>query len=192
MSTSREYWTKADEDRLITMAAQGKTDRQIADALRRTTRAISHRRVLLGIKKTEKTEQTEPNKSGVSGLFDGTKGAEESRATEREAEEPEDDTGDGSTELEREIRFQITLTDALSNELKAYREQVEDNLATVMERTNELSKDTTLMRDAAHGLTKEVNTFMDRLYIVELWLSQSRFYRLTHSFRRFAEAHRED
>ena len=84
------------------------------------------------------------------------------------------------------------MIDTLSNDLKAYREQIEDNLATVLERTNELSKDATLMRDAAHGLTKEVNSFTDRLYIVELWLSQSRFYRLTHSFRRFAEAHRED
>lgn len=206
MSTSREYWTKADEDRLITMAAQGKTDRQIADALRRTTRAVSHKRVLLGIKKTGQTEQTDPDKSGDSGLIDGTKGAEsgakdaesgakgaeESRATEREAEEPEDDTGDGSTELEREFRFQASVIDTLSNELKAYRGQVEGNLTTVLERTNELSKDATLMRDAAHGLTKVVNTFMDRLYIVELWLSQSCFYRLTHSFRKFAEAHHDN
>ena len=84
------------------------------------------------------------------------------------------------------------MIDTLSNDLKAYRGAIEGNLATVLERTNELSKDATLMRDAARGLTKEVNAFADRLYIVELWLSQSRFYRLTHSFRRFAEAHRED
>lgn len=163
---TKQLWTKEEEDRLIMMAAQGKTNRQIADALRRTERAVAHKYAKLGIKKREPEEL--------------------------KAEEPEDDTGDGSTELERELRFQIALTDAVSNEFRVYREQVEGNLATVLERTNELSKDATLMRDAAHGLTKEVNTFTDRLYIVELWLSQSRFYRLTHSFRRFAEAHRED
>lgn len=163
---TKQLWTKEEEDRLIMMAAQGKTNRQIADALRRTERAVAHKFAKLGIKKREPEEF--------------------------KAEEPEDDTGDGSTELERELRFQIALTDAVSNEFKAYREQVEGNLATVLERTNELLKDATQMRDAAHGLTKEVNAFADRLYIVELWLSQSRFYRLTHSFRKFAEAHRED
>lgn len=163
---TKQLWTKEEEDRLIMMAAQGKTNRQIADALRRTECAVAHKYAKLGIKKREPEEL--------------------------KAEEPEDDTGDGSTELEREIRFQASVIDALSNDLKAYREQVEDNLATVMERANELSKDATQMRDAAHGLTKEVSAFADRLYIVELWLSQSRFYRLTHSFRKFAEAHRED
>lgn len=163
---TKQLWTKEEEDRLVMMAAQGKTNRQIADALRRTERAVAHKYAKLGIKKREPEEL--------------------------KAEEPEDDTGDGSTELERELRFQIALTDTVSNEFKAYREQVESNLVTVLERTNELSKDATLTRDAVHGLTKEVNAFTDRLYIVELWLSQSRFYRLTHSFRRFAEAHRED
>lgn len=163
---TKQLWTKEEEDRLIMMAAQGKTNKQIAAAIGRTERAVAHKYAKLGIKKREPEEL--------------------------KAEEPEDDTGDGSTELEREIRFQASVIDTLSNDLKAYREQIESNLATVLERTNELSKDATLMRDAAHGLTKEVNAFADRLYIVELWLSQSRFYRLTHSFRRFAEAHRED
>lgn len=163
---TKQLWTKEEEDRLIMMAAQGKTNKQIAVAIGRTERAVAHKYAKLGIKKREPGEL--------------------------KAEEPEDDTGDGSTELERELRFQIALTDAVSNEFKAYREQVEDNLTTVLERTNELSKDATLMRDAAHRLTKEVSALADRLYIVELWLSQSRFYRLTHSFRKFAEAHRED
>ena len=39
---TKQLWTKEEEDRLIMMAAQGKTNRQIADALRRTERAVAH------------------------------------------------------------------------------------------------------------------------------------------------------
>ncbi len=84
---TKQLWTKEEEDRLIMMAAQGKTNRQIADALRRTECAVAHKYAKLGIKKRVPEEL--------------------------KAEEPEDETGDGSTELEREIRFQASVIDTL-------------------------------------------------------------------------------
>lgn len=169
----KQFWTKDEMDKLAEMAAQGKTNAQIAAALCRSVGSVAHKRARL-FRDAEQymTEGT------VSRLFEGTAGAPE------DFEEPD---GEGTTELEREIRFQASVIDTLSNDLKAYRGQIEGNLATVLERTNELTQDATLMRDTANGLTKAVNALMDGLYIVELWLSQSCFYRLTHSFRKFRE-----
>ena len=50
---TKQLWTKEEEDRLIMMAAQGKTNKQIAVAIGRTERAVAHKYAKLGIKKRE-------------------------------------------------------------------------------------------------------------------------------------------
>lgn len=45
----RKYWTKEEEDKLMLLCAQGKSEWQIANALKRSPTAIRHKRQRLGL-----------------------------------------------------------------------------------------------------------------------------------------------
>ena len=159
----RNYWTPKEEDKLLVMLAQGRTNAEIGRALGRSETAVAHKIARMGVKRGE-------------------------AAPEADAVEAEDETGEGSTELEREIEFNIKMIDALTNELKASRELIEGDLTAMMERTNELSKDITDLIDESRASMNEIGMLHDRLTVMEEYLSKGRLWRLFHSFKSFREA----
>lgn len=158
----RNYWTPEEEDKLLVMLAQGKTNAEIGRALGRSETAIAHKIARMGVKRGEAAPEAE--------------------------DAGEDETGEGSTELEREIKFHIGIIYTLTNELKASRELIEGDLTAMMERTNELSKDITDLIDESRASMNETGMLHDRLTVMEEYLSKGRLWRLFHSFKNFREA----
>lgn len=168
----KQFWTKDETDKLIVMAAQGKTNEQIAKALCRSVGSVAHKRARL----FRDAEQAE---GSMSGLFEGTAGAIE------EIEEPD---GKGTTELERELKYVKELLDTAANAISHNAEILEHNMATVMERVNELSQRQTVLEDEVAGLKKRTDLLAENVSQINVYLSLGPLYRLFHSFRRFREA----
>ena len=169
----KQFWTKDETDKLVVMAAQGKTNEQIAKALGRSVGSVAHKRARM-FRDAEQymTEGT------VSRLFEGSAGAIE------EIEEPD---GEGTTELERELKYVQELLDAATNAISHNAEILEHNMATVMERVNELSQRQTVLEDEVAGLKKRTDLIAENVSQVNVYLSLGPLYRLFHSFRKFRE-----
>lgn len=159
----RNYWTPEEEDKLLVMLAQGRTNAEIGRALGRSLRAVAHKVSRMGVKRRE-------------------------AAPEADAAEAEDETGKGSTELERELAYKSEMIDRMVKELTAQRDMIEGNMAAIMERTNELSKDITDLIDESRASMNEIGMLHDRLTVMEEYLSKGRLWRLFHSFKSFREA----
>lgn len=143
-----KLWTKEEEDELLMLIAQGKTNEQIAAKLGRTKSAVAHKR---------------------GSLF------------------KEDPDGEGGTEIERELNYVQELLDEAVKTINANAGILEKNMAAMMERTNELSKEKTVMEDRLTALEKRVNNIAEDLSTINIYLSLGPVYRLFHSFRKFRE-----
>lgn len=170
----KQFWTKDEMDKLAEMAAQGKTNAQIAAALCRSVGSVAHKRARL-FRDAEQymTEGT------VSRLFEGTAGAPE------DFEEPD---GEGTTELERELKYVQELLDTTTNAISHNAEILEHNMATVMERVNELSQRQTALEDEVAELKKRTDLIAENVSQINAYLNLGPLYRLFHSFWKFREA----
>ena len=174
----KQFWTKDEMDKLAEMAAQGKTNAQIAAALCRSVGSVAHKRARL-FRDAEKymTEGT------VSRLFEGTAGAPE------DFEEPD---GEGTTEFERELKYVQELLDTATNAISHNAEILEHNMAALMERINDLSKDNTLLRDKAEAAEKQLEdqsavicALRHDVNTLEDYLAHGPIWRLFHSYESF-------
>lgn len=161
----RNNWTKEQEDELILLLGQGKTNEQIAAKLGRTKSAVAHKRARLF------NEALAP----------------EIPADVTPEDIEEDPDGEGETEIERELYYVQELLDEATKAINANADILEKNMTTMMERTNELSKEKTVMEDRLTALEKRVNNIAENLSTINTYLSLGPLYRLFHSFRKFRE-----
>lgn len=167
----KQFWTKDEMDKLAEMAAQGKTNAQIAEALCRSVGSVAHKRARL----FRDAEQTE---GSMSGLFEGTAGA---------MEDFEDPDGEGATEFERELKYVQELLDTAANAISHNAEILDHNMATVMERVNEISQRQTILEDEVADLKKRTDLIAQNVSQINVYLNLGPLYRLFHSFRKFRE-----
>ena len=163
----RNIWTKEQEDELILLIGQGKTNEQIARHLGRTKSAVAHKRARLF---NEAMALEEPDPVSLSPA-----------AAEEDTEE------EGETELERELEYVRKLLDAQGTAFEAYANTVENNMAALMERVNELSKEKTVHEDELAELKRRADNMALNLSQINAFLSLGPLYRLFHSFRKFME-----
>ena len=169
----KQFWTKDEMDKLAEMAAQGKTNAQIAAALCRSVGSVAHKRARLF-----RDAEHYITEGSMSGLFEGTAGA---------MEDFEDPDGEGTTELERELKYVQELLDTTANAISHNAEILEHNMATVMERVNELSQRQTVLEDEVAELKKRTNLIAENISQINVYLNLGPLYRLFHSFRKFRE-----
>ena len=161
----RNNWTKEQEDELILLIGQGKTNEQIAAKLGRTKSAVAHKRARLF------KEALEPE-----------------IPADITADEIEDDPdGEGFTEIERVLTFLQEQLDEAIKVINANAEILEKNMATMMERTNELSKEKTVMEDRLAAAEKELSQVHSDLNEVMDYLGHGPVWRMFHSFRKYLE-----
>lgn len=163
----RNNWTKEQEDELILLIGQGKTNEQIAAKLGRTKSAVAHKRGRLF---KEALAPEEPDPVSLSPA-----------AAEEDTEE------EGETELERELEYVRKLLDEQGTAFEAYANTVENNMAALMECVNELSKEKTVHEDELAELKQRAGYMAENLWQIDVYLSRGPLYRLFHSFRKFRE-----
>lgn len=161
----RNNWTKEQEDELILLIGQGKTNEQIARHLGRTKSAVAHKRARLF------NEALAP----------------EVPADITADETEEDPDGEGETEIERELSYVQELLDEAVKAINANADILENNMAAMMERTNELSKEKTAMKDRLAEAEKELSQAHSDLNEVMDYLGHGPVWRMFHSFRKYLE-----
>ena len=169
----KQFWTKDETDKLIIMAAQGKTNAQIAKVLGRSVGSVAHKRARLF-----REAEDQVTEGSMSGLFEGTAGA---------MEDFEDPDGESATELERELKYVQELLDTATNAISNNAEILEHNMAAVMERVNELSQRQTVLEDEVAELKKRTDLIAENISQINIYLNLGPLYRLFHSFRKFRE-----
>ena len=160
----KQFWTKDEMDKLAEMAAQGKTNVQIAAALGRSKTSVAHKRARL----FAAAELTELNEIKAD-------------------DELEDRDEQGATEIERELEYTQQLFDKVLAAINANAEILDSNMAAVMERVNELSQRQTVLEDEVAELKKRTDLIAENISQINIYLSLGPLYRLFHSFRRFME-----
>ena len=144
-------------------------DEQIARHLGRTKSAVAHKRARLF------TEALAP----------------EIPADVTAEDIEEDPDGEGGTEIERELYYVQELLDEAVKAINSNADILEKNMAAMMERTNELSKEKTVMEDRLTALEKRVNNIAEDISTINIYLSLGPVYRLFHSFRKFREGRQD-
>lgn len=165
----KRYWCKEDELTLVTMANEGKTNTEIAEALGRSRTSVAHKRAR---------------------LFAAAEPAVTNERLTTEEGELEDPDEEGSTELERELRFTQRLLDEATASIRANAELFNSNMAAFMECVSALSKDNTVLRDKAAAQEKDLSELSDKCSCMEEYLAHGALWRLFHSFRKYMEARR--
>lgn len=165
----KRFWCKEDELSLMAMAAEGKTNSEIAEALGRSKTSVAHKRARL----FAAAELTELNEIKAD-------------------DELEDRDEQGSTEIERELEYVRKLLDEQGYNFEAYANIVENNMAALMERINDLSKDNTLLRDKAEAAEKQLEdqsavicALRHDVNTLEDYLAHGPIWRLCHSYESF-------
>lgn len=165
----KRFWCKEDELSLMAMAAEGKTNSEIAEALGRSKTSVAHKRARL----FAAAELTELNEIKAD-------------------DELEDRDEQGSTEIERELEYTQQLFDKVLAAINANAEILDSNMAALMERVNDLSKDNTILRDAAEAAEKQLEdqnavicALRHDVNTLEDYLAHGPIWRLCHSYESF-------
>lgn len=160
----KRFWCKEDELSLMAMAAEGKTNSEIAEALGRSKTSVAHKRARL----FAAAELTELNEIKAD-------------------DELEDRDEQGSTEIERELEYTQQLFDKVLAAINANAEILDSNMAALMERVNELSQRQTALEDEVAELKKRTDLNAENVALINIYFKLGPLYRLFHSFRKFRE-----